>query len=339
MTNQAEQIMWQANVNTALPSHKAASWQEIMARLSLPMSELPAEEPFYGSAAFYESPIGMEFTVLEAAPHQISGTFLEQSDAVWLFVITEGSALLNIDGETARLGPGDIAYGPCRMDATLRFPENFKAMYVRIPLLLLSQRVLSPSSMKVGALFSKTGLANCFSRLLVAVSETLDDIPSDELRPLELTLTELLISCLGGEKAAFGIAGAAGAKASRINSIYQTIEILLSDPDLNIKVIAAEHGISIRYLQKLFKETGVSFSNYVRNRRLERSKNDLVNPIYRSLSISEICFRWGFNGEAHFSRVFRKKYDSSPRDFRRNAAPRADNQPHRLKALVDELNK
>ena len=339
MTNQAEQITWQANVNTSLPSHKLASWREIMARLRLPMTELPAEELFYGSAACYESPIGMEFTVLEAAPHQISGTFLDQSDAVWLFVITEGSALLNIGGEKARLGPGDIAYGPCRIDATLRFPENFKAMYVRIPSLLLSQRVLSPSSMKVGALLAKTGLAKVFSRLLVALSETLDEIPPDELRPIELTLTELLISCLGGEKAAFGIAGAAGVKASRMNSICQTIEILLSDPNLNIKVVAAEHGISIRYLQKLFKETGVSFSNYVRDRRLERSKNDLVNPIYRSLSISEICFRWGFNGEAHFSRVFRKKYDSSPSNFRRQAAPRVHDKPHRLKALVEELNK
>ncbi len=332
-------MMWQANVESATPSQKAASWQKIMGRLRLPMTELPSAEPFYGSAVFYESPIGMEFTVLEAAPHEISGTYLEQNDAVWLFVMTKGSALLHLGGATEYLGPGDIAYGPCRIDATLRFPEDFKAMYVRIPLLLLSQRVLSPSSMKVGALKAKSGLASFFSRLLVALSETLDGIPLDELRAIELTLTELLISCLGGEKAAFGIGGAAGVRASRMHSIGQTIEILLSDPELNIKVIAVEHGISIRYLQKLFKDTGTSFSRYVRGRRLERSKNDLVNPIYRALSISEICFRWGFNGEAHFSRVFRKKYGSSPREFRRRNSARSEDRPHRLGILVEELSK
>jgi AraC-like DNA-binding protein len=38
------------------------------------------------------------------------------------------------------------------------------------------------------------------------------------------------------------------------------------------------------------------------------------------LSISEICFRWGFNGSAHFSRAFRDQYGVSPREFRQGAA-------------------
>lgn len=338
MSDLADPIVWQANVEAVLPSQRAASWRQIMGRLRLPMSEVPAGEPFYGSVSVYESPVGMEFTVLDAAPHKISGTYLNQKDAVWLFVIIKGSAVLLSDEDTEFLGPGDIAYGPCRIDATLSFPENFKAMYVRIPLLLLSQRVISPSSMKIGSLRASAGLTGFFSRLLVYLAETLEDISPEELRPIELALTELLISCLGGEKAAFGIGGAAAAKASRMRSICQTIEVLLSDPDLNIKAIASEHGISIRYLQKLFKETGTSFSNYVRGRRLERSKNDLINPLYEALSISEICFRWGFNGEAHFSRVFRKKYGSSPREFRRREKLNYADGPYMQKNLERELH-
>ena len=68
--------------------------------------------------------------------------------------------------------------------------------------------------------------------------------------------------------------GAAAVKASRMQSIRQTIELLLVS-DLNIKAIASEHGISIRYLQKLFKETGTSFSNYVRGAP-ERIKTTLL---------------------------------------------------------------
>ena len=129
------------------------------------MSEVPAAESFYGSVTVHESPVGMEFTVLDAAPHKISGTYLKQKDAVWLFVIIKGSAVLLSDSQAEFLGPGDIAYGPCRIDATLSFPENVKAMYVRIPLLMLSQRVISPSSMKIG-LRGSTGLTGFFSRLL-----------------------------------------------------------------------------------------------------------------------------------------------------------------------------
>jgi AraC-like DNA-binding protein len=45
-----------------------------------------------------------------------------------------------------------------------------------------------------------------------------------------------------------------------------------------------------------------------------------------SQSISDICFRWGFNDAAHFSRSFRADYGMTPRAFRQerlNAMARA----------------
>ncbi len=54
---------------------------------------------------------------------------------------------------------------------------------------------------------------------------------------------------------------------------------------------------------------------------------DLASPVCAKLSISEICFRWGFNESAHFSRAFRNEYGRSPREYRREhpreAAPYA----------------
>jgi AraC-like DNA-binding protein len=84
--------------------------------------------------------------------------------------------------------------------------------------------------------------------------------------------------------------------------------------------VAAADGISTRSLQKLFSTAGLSFSTYLRDRRLERCRLDLSSPICASLSISEICFRWGFNGSAHFSRAFKDRYGVSPREYRRSAS-------------------
>ena len=179
------------------------------------------------------------------------------------------------------------------------FNESFEVLHIRIPRLTLSARVLSPSSMKIGFLHAKSGLAFVFSEFLCATAKTLQEITSADLRPVELAVTELLISCLGEEKAAFGLGGVAGAKASHLHSICQAVETELSDPDLNLKTVAVGHGVSTRYLQKLFTTAGTTFSHYLRNRRLERSKADLVSPLHNQLSISEICFRWGFNGSAH----------------------------------------
>ena len=92
---------------------------------------------------------------------------------------------------------------------------------------------------------------------------------------------------------------------------------MLADPELGLERVAAEDGISPRSLQKLFASANQSFSTYLRSRRLERCRLDLSSPICASLSISEICFRWGFNGSAHFSRAFKERYGVSPREYRK----------------------
>ena len=154
--------------------------------------------------------------------------------------------------------------------------------------------------------------------MLRALSETIEDMTASDLRPVELSLTEFLISSLREEQAVFGLSGPGRVKAAHFHSICQSIETMLSDPELNLKFVATENGVSTRYLQKLFTSYDTSISHYLRSRRLERCKADLINPIHTGLSISEICFRWGFNGSAHFSRVFRNKYGVCPREFRRN---------------------
>ena len=116
------------------------------------------------------------------------------------------------------------------------------------------------------------------------------------------------------------LGGGAGAPTAHLQRLCQTIETLLPDPDLSLRRVADEEGVSPRYVQKLFASADETFSHYLRSRRLERCRTDLASPQHARLSISEICFRWGFNGSAHFSRAFRDQYGQSPREFRQGAA-------------------
>ena len=88
------------------------------------MSEVPAAEPFYGSVSVYESPVGMEFTVLDAAPHKISGAYLKQKDAVWLFVIIKGSAVLLSDRRLSFWGLGMLHMVLAGLTLRLAFPRT-----------------------------------------------------------------------------------------------------------------------------------------------------------------------------------------------------------------------
>jgi AraC-like DNA-binding protein len=86
----------------------------------------------------------------------------------------------------------------------------------------------------------------------------------------------------------------------------------LRDPDLSIDAIARMHNCSKRYVHKIFSANGQTLSNYIRLARLERCKHDLGRVELTHLSVTEIAFAWGFQHQAHFSRVFRNHFNISP---------------------------
>jgi AraC-like DNA-binding protein len=108
-----------------------------------------------------------------------------------------------------------------------------------------------------------------------------------------------------------------------LTSVQAFIERRLADPRLAAGDIAAAHHISPRLLYRLFEEQGTSVGRWIRARRLERCRRDLLNPALSELPASAIAFGWGFADAAHFSRAFRKAYGHPPGEYRRNQpAPR-----------------
>jgi AraC-like DNA-binding protein len=316
---------WRFTTDSFPAGEQHQAWRDVMERLHLPVSEISTTTGFLGSISCIESPLGMEFALVDAQPHEISGKYLDQPAAIWLTLLLEGKARLSYDGKTVELSPGDIVYGPTFVEAALSFSTDFRQLFVNMKRLTLSPRVFAPLSLKLGHISTPTGINRVFSGTLQSVAEVIDEISVEDLRPVEIALTEFLIASLGGDKTAFGLGGAAAVRGAQFHRICQSIETMLSDPELSVRTVADAEGVSTRFLQKLFTEADNSFSNYLRSRRLERCRGALVNPQYAHLSISEICFRWGFNGSAHFSRVFHGAFGMSPRDYRRGGGQSVNN--------------
>ena len=295
-----------------------------MNRLCLPIADFPSADDFRGAVSCIVSPLGIEIARIDASPHEISGEYPNQPSSIWLVLLLDGAAEFD-DGTTeVEILPGDMTYGPSGVPATLRFKTDSRQLFIKVPELALSQRMIAPLSLAVGRLPGKTGISHVLSGMLQSLAVGLDDISAMELRPVELALTEFLITCLAHEGQLSGGdtvgTDASVVRTAHLHRICQTIETRLGDPKLNPRLIADEHGVSLRYLQKLFTLSGRTFSGYVRVRRLERCRNDLASPLYAHLSITEICYRWGFNASAHFSRAFREHFGLSPREYRRAEA-------------------
>ena len=63
------------------------------------------------------------------------------------------------------------------------------------------------------------------------------------------------------------------------------------------------------------KQFGMSFSEYVNGKRLEKSRELLLSTV---LSVKEIADEVGFTDANYFTRLFRQNFGISPTDFRKN---------------------
>ncbi len=90
----------------------------------------------------------------------------------------------------------------------------------------------------------------------------------------------------------------------------------LAKPDLTPKLIAEHIGVSLRHLYRLFLQENLSINKYIQLKRLEKVKADLLDKRNKQSSITQIALKWGFWDGAHFSKIFKKTYGISPKEFR-----------------------
>jgi len=155
-------------------------------------------------------------------------------------------------------------------------------------------------------------------RLLRAYLE-LPDVPladaPDVQRLAAAHVYDLLALVLGATRDAAEIAKGRGLAAAHLRIIKNHI-VKNSGRALSLQSVAARHGITPRYLQKLFEREGVSFTEFVRDKRLESAYRMLTSPRFAQMNIAEIAYEAGFNDLSHFNRSFRARCGATPSDVR-----------------------
>jgi AraC-like DNA-binding protein/ligand-binding sensor protein len=84
--------------------------------------------------------------------------------------------------------------------------------------------------------------------------------------------------------------------------------------EISLSTISQVAHMSTYYFCKQFKKaTGLNFTEYLGRIRIEKAKEQLLNP---NLRISEVAYEVGFQSLTHFNRVFRKVNGESPTAYR-----------------------
>lgn len=111
-------------------------------------------------------------------------------------------------------------------------------------------------------------------------------------------------------------AEAAGLVDTTALILRRVIDARLQQPGLTVAEVAAEVGISERYVHKLMARSGLRFADYVIDRRLDGAARDMDDPAMKDRPIGAIAFDWGFSDLSHFTRRFKHRFGCRPRDFR-----------------------
>lgn len=102
----------------------------------------------------------------------------------------------------------------------------------------------------------------------------------------------------------------------RIKHIADYIEEHLKE-SLTLDDIAQASGISSYYLHHIFRSlTGCPLVQYIRNRKLSQSVNELLGT---QMSLLDIAQEYGFEYQQSYSRAFKRHFDISPAQFRKNS--------------------
>ena len=102
-----------------------------------------------------------------------------------------------------------------------------------------------------------------------------------------------------------------------VDSILEYTGSNYKNPDLSLKSVSQVFGLSTTYVGKIFKSIqGESYSNYVMNYRLEKTKTALLET---TKTINEIAIEYGFTNSAYYATVFKNAYGMTPTAFRNNA--------------------
>ena len=291
-------------------------WKEALDPLRLRPELASGGPPLYATLVGGLTSRGVGLARIASSPQTLAHVRTE-AERFWLALHQSGEACwTSDDGEVHRLQPGDIVYGSARAEASVVYQTDFRQFRVSLPGEALKSRLPQGSGVAPGLLSGQSGMGRLLGGTLGGLADALDTLSDEEIAPVELSLAELVASSLAARRED----GAhSNTQAATLRRVCQFIEGALSDPELSLAAVAAHEKISERLVQKVFEGIGLSFTTYLRQRRLERCRADLANRQYGHLSISDICFRWGFNDAAHFSHCFRDRYQMSPRQFRQQA--------------------
>ncbi|MGW0582415.1 helix-turn-helix domain-containing protein [Streptomyces sp. NPDC002920] len=244
---------------------------------------------------------------------EVESYCLSRSAGIALGLALEGEVTVSQAGKSVTLRPGQFTFYAGAQPFAVLAPAAHVYLVVTIPLFTIGLRLVDLSGMLAagipGLLTSATLLSDTLTTLATRQAE-LSPRARQQCGNAVVALIQGVISDHQADEEPTRM-------LSLFNLLAQSVEQHLTDEVLDAESLAAAHHLSARYVRQIFAARQSTVSRYVRERRLEHARADLVHPALATYSVASIGRHWGFDDASVFSRAFKAQYGQPPETYRR----------------------
>ncbi len=242
------------------------------------------------------------------------------NDDIVLYIHRAGRRVLSQLGRETEVEPGRGLLASNADTSTITVPDPSCFTCIAVPRKPLTALVPGLEDLLARPLSGDSGVLQLLGSYL-AVLERETEMDTPELRQTVIAhIYDLVAVALGAARDQLEIAKGRGIRAARIQAIKADIARNLVDGEVSAGALAARHGVTPRYIHKLFESEGTTLSKFVLGQRLSRVHRMLTDFRNADRTIGALAYDAGFNDLSSFNHAFRRCYGATPSDVR--AAPR-----------------
>lgn len=305
--------------NIALPN-RSKRWEEIISTTYFPL-ELEFKQPqhFNGALTIWQlGPISLSLLSSESLLYRRTKQHLfKEGDENYLITIPiESEINFSQCGREVNCKPGGFILERSDEPYVFNYPHRNSLWVLKVKANTLRSRIREPDRFATLQFDAESSVGALFVDMIKLVPARYPVLDQEAKDVLGNQLIDLLVLSLKSDERSLG-SNQSSVREAHLSRIESYIRNNLADPLLDPDQIANACGFSLRYLHALFRDTNQSVSQWIRCQRLEQCKQTLLE-VNTPLSIAEVAYRWGFNDQAQFSRLFKQAFGLTPRDYRKH---------------------
>lgn len=305
--------------STTVQTDRTSVWAEHIASFFVALDfATDSERTFSGRMETVPAPRASA-TLIEASEHRVMRTpeliGKDKQSRYKIGLQLAGTGVLSQDNREAQLLPGDLVVYDTSRPYLLAYPREMASLVMLVTPQSLGISENQMRELTAVRLPSDSVLTQLVSPLLEQVARRPRLFGSGTQGRLASNAVDLLATVF---RTALDIRAVQREDEAELlkSRIMSFIEAHIRDPQLNAKMIADAHFMSVRSLYALFEDADLSVAQTIRAQRLEGAMRDLTDPAKLAMPIAGIAASWSFMDAANFARAFKAHFGLSPRQAR-----------------------